>query len=79
MLHVIITETLCLKDILWCLLVNFWNWNMLCPFVLPMINKKDQHTNLWIKRFSVPSFFACAHVALNRKSIWHDPTAENSF
>ena len=38
---------------------------------LPILNKKDQHANFWIKRFNVLSFFECVQVMLNRKSIWH--------
>ena len=37
----------------------------------PAINKKDRHANFLIKRFSALSFFTCARVTLNRKSVWH--------
>ena len=66
------TYLICLKHILWCLFVNFSKSKyMKIVFFSPIINKKDWHANCWIKRFNAPSFFACARVTLNRKSIWH--------
>ena len=71
------TYLICLKHILWCLLINLQNWNIWKVFFSsPIINKKDWHANFWIKRFSVLSFFACAQVTLNRKSIWHGHTLQ---
>ena len=66
-----------LKHILWCLWVNFLNWNMWKVFSFsPIISKKDWRANFWIKRFNAPGFFKCARVTLNRKSVWHGLTRQ---